>query len=148
MTLQSVRGIGPPAYARVGFWPIASVGRLPVLRDVDDVHPLRALEVGQRLTRRSAPTPMNRDRSATRLNLRLLRSGGVTFVVSIEPSRAPGSLDGNGAGDCDREYRLIGWRPRVAAPYPFTTRELARLMILRSRIQDRQVAGNDWTEWP
>ncbi|MBV9357223.1 MAG: hypothetical protein JO023_17060 [Chloroflexi bacterium] len=39
------------------------------------------------------------------------------------------------AGDHDQPYRF-GWRPRASAPYPFSTRQYARLLILRSRIQD------------
>ena len=65
-------------------------------------------------------------------------------VVSLEqelPSQ--GSHDGNGAGDCDREYLLVGWRPRSLATYPFTTREFARLMILRSRIEAHMVGADD-----
>jgi hypothetical protein len=50
-----------------------------------------------------------------------------------EPS--PGSLDGDGAGDHDQPYRF-GWRPRASVPYPFNTRQYARLLILRSRLQD------------
>ena len=49
---------------------------------------------------------------------------------------SPGSLDGDGAGDHDQPYR-IGSRPRASAPYPFSTREYARLLVLRSRLQDQ-----------
>ena len=45
-----------------------------------------------------------------------------------------GSLDGDGAGDHDQSYRF-GWRPRASVPYPFNTRQYARLLILRSRVQ-------------
>lgn len=44
------------------------------------------------------------------------------------------SLDGSGAGDHDAPY-VFGRRPRAMAPFPFSTRELARLMIVRSRLQ-------------
>jgi hypothetical protein len=47
---------------------------------------------------------------------------------------AKGSLDGSGAGDHDTPYRF-GWRPRASVPYPFSTRQYVRLMILRSRVQ-------------
>ena len=47
---------------------------------------------------------------------------------------ARGSLDGSGAGDHDTPYRF-GWRPRASVPYPFSTRQYVRLMILRSRVQ-------------
>ncbi len=46
-----------------------------------------------------------------------------------------GSRDEDGAGDHDQPYRF-GWRPRASAPYPFSTRQYARLLILRSRFQD------------
>jgi hypothetical protein len=46
-----------------------------------------------------------------------------------------GSLDEDGAGDHDQPYRF-GWRPRASVPYPFNTRQYARLLILRSRVQD------------
>ena len=57
-----------------------------------------------------------------------------------------GSVSGSGGGDCDREYLLVGWRPRVAAAYPFSTRQLARLMILRSRIEAGLVGDDDMSE--
>jgi hypothetical protein len=47
-----------------------------------------------------------------------------------------GSFDGDGAADHDEPYRF-GWRPRASVPYPFSTRQYARLLILRSRIQDQ-----------
>lgn len=46
-----------------------------------------------------------------------------------------GSLDGNGAADHDQPYRF-GFRPRASAPYPFNTRQYARLLVLRSRVRD------------
>jgi hypothetical protein len=47
----------------------------------------------------------------------------------------PGSLDGEGAGDHDQPYRF-GWRPRANVPYPFNTRQYARLLVLRGRLHD------------
>ena len=47
-----------------------------------------------------------------------------------------GSLDGDGAGDHDQPYRF-GFRPRTAVTYPFSTRQYARLLVLRGRMQDR-----------
>jgi hypothetical protein len=44
-----------------------------------------------------------------------------------------GSLDGSGAGDHDRTYEF-GRRPCAIAPYPFSTRQYARLLILRGRL--------------
>ena len=50
---------------------------------------------------------------------------------------AQGSLDGQGAADHDQPYRF-GFRPRASAPYPFNTRQFARLLVLRGRIQDQR----------
>ena len=46
---------------------------------------------------------------------------------------AAGSLDGTGAGDHDLPYRFS--RPRAGITYPFSTRQYARLLILRSRVE-------------
>jgi hypothetical protein len=46
-----------------------------------------------------------------------------------------GPIDGQGAGDHDEPYRF-GRRPNVRAPYPFTERQFARLLILRGRVRD------------
>jgi hypothetical protein len=54
----------------------------------------------------------------------------------------PGSQDGSGAGDHDVPYRF-GWRPRTTAPYPFSTHEFARLLVLRSCIQAGLTASDD-----
>ena len=45
-----------------------------------------------------------------------------------------GTLDGSGAGDNDLLYRF-GRKPTSSQPFPFTTHEYARLLILRSRVQ-------------
>jgi hypothetical protein len=44
------------------------------------------------------------------------------------------SLDGNGAADHDSPY-TFGSSPRALAPFPFSTRQFARLLILRGRLQ-------------
>ena len=44
-------------------------------------------------------------------------------------------FDGTGAGDHDEPYRF-GRRPNVRAPFPFTERQFARLLILRGRVRD------------
>src|SRR5262249_43507670 len=49
---------------------------------------------------------------------------------------APGSRDGDAAGDHDQPYRF-GIRPRANAPYPFNTRQYARLLVLRGRTRDQ-----------
>jgi hypothetical protein len=61
-----------------------------------------------------------------------------------EPERTTGgaSLDGVGAGDNDLPYRF-GRRPHTNAPYPFSTRQYARLLILRSRVQSGTFGSDD-----
>ena len=70
----------------------------------------------------------------------------MTFLEHQQPPGSVGSFDADGAGDHDQPYRF-GWRPRASVPpaplqrgYPFNTRQYARLLVLRSRLQDR-VAG-------
>jgi hypothetical protein len=46
-------------------------------------------------------------------------------------------FDGPGAGDHDEPYRF-GRRPNARAPFPFTERQYARLLIFRSRVADEQ----------
>jgi hypothetical protein len=53
-----------------------------------------------------------------------------------------GSLDGSGTGDHDQPYRF-GWRPRASVPYPFNTRQYARLLVFRSRVHERLDDQND-----
>jgi hypothetical protein len=50
------------------------------------------------------------------------------------PTTIVGTLDGDGAGDHDLPYRF-GRKPSVNQPFPFSTREYAKLLILRSRVQ-------------
>jgi hypothetical protein len=45
-----------------------------------------------------------------------------------------GTRDGVGAGDHGQPYQF-GWRPKVSTPFPFNTRQYARLLLLRSRVQ-------------
>jgi hypothetical protein len=52
------------------------------------------------------------------------------------------SLDGDGAGDHDQPYRF-GWRPSPSVPYPFNTRQYARLLIFRSRLEERLAGPNE-----
>ena len=47
------------------------------------------------------------------------------------------AFDGPGAGDHDEPYQF-GRRPRAIAPFPFTERQYARLLVLRSRVADDQ----------
>ena len=68
--------------------------------------------------------------------LTAIRSTSTLMMFSeqqtVDGSR--GSLDGDGAGDHDQPYRF-GWKPRASVPYPFNTRQYARLLILRSRVR-------------
>ncbi len=53
------------------------------------------------------------------------------------PTRIPatvGSLDGSGAADNDLPY-AFGRLPSARVPFPFSTRQLARLLILRGRVR-------------
>ena len=52
---------------------------------------------------------------------------------SPEPFTAAPSLDGRAAGDHDQPYRF-GRLPRAVAPYPFSTRQFARLLVLRGKV--------------
>lgn len=67
--------------------------------------------------------------------------------MSYQPTQPPlsGSLDRYGCGDHDVAY-VFGRLPSAAAPFPFSTRELARLMILRSRVQSGAAYGEDGFE--
>ncbi len=50
-----------------------------------------------------------------------------------------GTRDGIGAGDHDQPYHF-GRKPRSATPYPFSTRQYVRLLVLRGRVQDGDVS--------
>jgi hypothetical protein len=52
------------------------------------------------------------------------------------------SRDGSGAGDHDQPYRF-GWKPTANVPYPFNTRQFARLLVLRSRAQAGHFGADD-----
>ena len=51
------------------------------------------------------------------------------------PESGAGSKDGSGASDNDQPY-TFGRRPRAIAPWPFTERQYARLLMLRGRVQE------------
>jgi len=61
--------------------------------------------------------------------------------ASLNEEAAPltGTKDGETAADHDEPYRF-GRRPNAQAPYPFTERQYARLLIMRSRIQAERAA--------
>ncbi len=58
--------------------------------------------------------------------------------MNTQPSGLAGPADGQDAGDHDQPYRF-GWRPRASSPYPFSERQYARLLVMRSRVQERLV---------
>ena len=49
--------------------------------------------------------------------------------------------DGTGAGDHDQAYSF-GRRPTSMAPYPFSERQYARLLVLRGRVRDGVFAAD------
>lgn len=51
-----------------------------------------------------------------------------------DDASSAGSKDGSGAGDNDQPY-TFGRRPRAIAPWPFTERQYARLLVMRGRLQ-------------
>lgn len=48
------------------------------------------------------------------------------------PETGAGTRDGSGASDNDQPY-VFGRRPRAIAPWPFTERQYARLLVVRGR---------------
>ena len=54
--------------------------------------------------------------------------------TQVRSATIDGTLDGLGAGDHDLPYRF-GGKPTSSQPFPFSTHQYARLLILRSRIQ-------------
>ena len=55
-------------------------------------------------------------------------------IQALSATTIDGTLDGLGAGDHDQPYRF-GRKPTSSQPFPFSTHQYARLLILRSRIQ-------------
>jgi hypothetical protein len=63
-------------------------------------------------------------------------------MISSRPpssSRDQESQDGIGCGDHDVPC-TFGHPPTLAAPFPSSTRQFTRLLILRSKVWDRRVA--------
>jgi hypothetical protein len=79
---------------------------------------------------------------------RICRAYGRSLFKMTSPQQSEdtrflfGSRDGQGAGDHDQPYRF-GWRPRANVPYPFNTRQYARLLVLRGRVQDSLAGGHN-----
>ena len=57
------------------------------------------------------------------------------------PETGAGSKDGSGANDNDQPY-VFGRRPRAVAPWPFTERQYARLLLVRGRFLDDQLGDH------
>jgi uncharacterized Fe-S cluster-containing radical SAM superfamily enzyme len=55
-----------------------------------------------------------------------------TLAANLDPTSL-GTKDGLTAADNDTPYRF-GRRPTVQAPFPFSERQFARLLSLRSRL--------------
>jgi hypothetical protein len=55
--------------------------------------------------------------------------------VQLDVAMVHESRDGRGWGDHDVPF-TFGQAPSVAAPLPFSTRQFARLLILRGRAQE------------
>jgi hypothetical protein len=66
---------------------------------------------------------------------RALEEDPMNSNQELESDGIVGSRDGLGAADHDQPYRF-GRRPRASDPYPFSTRQYARLLLLRGRVQD------------
>ena len=65
------------------------------------------------------------------------------LMQSLSHTRhVPGTLDGQGAGDCDQAH-VFGRRPRSNATGPFTVRPYSRLLVLRSRVQAGLFGADD-----
>ena len=62
--------------------------------------------------------------------------------TSHQPQQATGFEHTTELSDDDQPYRF-GRTPRAIAPYPFSTRQFARLLVLRGRIQAGQFAADD-----
>ena len=71
----------------------------------------------------------------------IVMNTGSDSTAAVRPSITSGSRDGVGAGDHDTPYRF-GRRPSASAPFPFTTREFARLLVLRGRLRDERRAAH------
>ena len=56
-------------------------------------------------------------------------------MTTTDTAVVRGSRDGSGAGDHDVPY-TFGRRPTAAAPFPFSTRQYARLLVLRARFRE------------
>jgi hypothetical protein len=84
-------------------------------------------------THRGSAQPSMRVWCADYVQVILQTKRAIVMTASpLQPSTRE-SLDGSAAGDHDAPY-VFGRLPRALAPFPFSTRELARLMVMRSRV--------------
>ena len=80
------------------------------------------------------------DRALPRLDTGSIKSssGSAQMIpdqqIQTRSAAIDGTLDGTGAGDHDQPYRF-GRKPTVSQPFPFSTHEFARMLILRGRVQ-------------
>jgi hypothetical protein len=56
-------------------------------------------------------------------------------MEQTHPETGAGTRDGSGASDNDQTY-VFGRRPRAIAPWPFTERQYARLLLVRGRYME------------
>jgi hypothetical protein len=68
--------------------------------------------------------------------------GEMSAPTLTQSADSRGTRDGDGAADHDTEYRF-GRRPHAGAPYPFSTHQYIRLLLLRSRVQAGLVGADD-----
>ena len=57
------------------------------------------------------------------------------------PETGAGSKDGSGASDHDQPY-VFGRSPRAVAPWPFTERQFARLLLVRGRAMEARLTDH------
>ena len=63
--------------------------------------------------------------------------------ASQQPTETTADLENTReSGEFDLPYRF-GWTPRTIAPYPFSTRQFARLLVLRGRVREAEFGADD-----
>jgi hypothetical protein len=66
------------------------------------------------------------------------------YPQQVQPAadRQYGTLDGVGSADHDCPY-VFGRRPTSAVPFPFSTRQYLRLLLMRSRYAEWSLASRE-----
>ena len=64
-----------------------------------------------------------------------METTGPNQADACTTAERPGSRDGQGYGDHDEPY-TFGRRPSARAPFPFTPRQYAKLLLWRGRVAD------------